>query len=168
VWRQVPVPVIAAIHGATFGGGLQVALGADMRIAAPDTQLSVMEIKWGLIPDMGISKTLLQLVRGDVAKELTFTGRIVEADEALALGLITRIADDPFVAALSLAKSIAEKSPHAIRAAKALFDQATDLDVAEAFKLETALQLPILGSENQMEALQAAMMKRPAKFSDPQ
>jgi enoyl-CoA hydratase/carnithine racemase len=119
-WIDLPVPVIAAIHGACFGGGLQMALGADVRIAAPDARLSVREIRWGLIPDMGITAALPRLVRIDVAKELTYTGRVIDAGEALALGLVTRVADDPHAAALALAHEIAARSPDAVRAAKRL------------------------------------------------
>lgn len=168
VWREVPVPVIAAIHGQAFGGGLQIALGADLRYVRPDAQLSVMEIRWGLIPDMGASRTLLGLVRPDVAKELTFTGRIVSGEEAVALGLCTRLAEDPLAEALATARTIAEKSPHAIRAGKALFEQAPGLSVKEAFLLETQLQLPLLGSKNQMEAVQANLQKRAPSFVDPE
>lgn len=119
-WSLVPAPVIAAIHGNCFGGGLQIALGADIRIAAPDAKLSIMEIKWGLVPDMGITQTLPRLLPIDVAKELTFTGRIVSGSEGCELGLITRTAADPLSAALALAGEIALKSPDAIRAAKRL------------------------------------------------
>ena len=114
--------MIAAIHGNCFGGGLQIALGADIRIATPDAKLSIMEIKWGLVPDMGITQTLPRLVPIDVAKELTFTGRIVAGTEALALGLVTRNSDDPLASALGLAEEIAQKSPDAVRAAKRLYD----------------------------------------------
>ncbi len=106
-WQRLPMPVIAALHGNCIGGGSQLALGPDIRIAAPDTRISVMEVKYGLIPDMGITQTLPTLVGLDVAKELVFTGRFVEADEALRLGLVTRIADDPRAAAHELAAEIA-------------------------------------------------------------
>ena len=122
-WSLVPAPVIAAIHGNCFGGGLQIALGADIRIAAPDAKLSVMEVKWGLVPDMGITQTLPRLVPVDVAKELTFTGRVVSGADASALGLVTRTADDPFASALALAEEIAQKSPDAVRAAKRLYNE---------------------------------------------
>ena len=168
VWREVPVPVIAAIHGPAFGGGLQIALGADLRYVAPDAQLSVMEIKWGLIPDMGVSKTLLDLVPLDVAKELTFTGRVVGAEEAVRLGLATRLCEEPVAQALETASLIASKSPHAIRGGKRLLDAAADLDVAKAFLLETELQLGLLGSPNQMEAVTANMQKRAPVFRDPE
>ena len=166
VWRELPVPVIAAIHGACFGGGLQIALGADIRLAHPEAQLSVMEIRWGLIPDMGITQTLLPLVRPDVAKELTFTGRRVSGTEARDLGLVTRVCDEPVAEAKTLAGIIASKSPHAIRAGKALFDRAVGMDAKESFALETELQLPLLGSKNQMEAVQANLQGRHPHFDD--
>ena len=141
VWRELPVPVIAAVHGVAFGGGFQVALGADLRYVAPDARLCVMEIKWGLVPDMGITQTLPRLVPIDVAKELTFSGRIVSGSEALALGLVTRNSDDPLASALALAEEIAQKSPDAVRAAKRLYDEtwASD-DTGAALKRESELQ----------------------------
>jgi enoyl-CoA hydratase/carnithine racemase len=145
-WRELPVPVIAALHGACLGGGLQIALGADVRIAAPDTQLSVMEIVHGLIPDMSITQTLPRLVRDDVARELVYTGRKVGAEEALELGLVTRIADDPRAAARELAQTIAERSPAAIRSAKRLLNEAPELSPAAALELETELQRALIGA----------------------
>jgi enoyl-CoA hydratase/carnithine racemase len=167
IWTEVPVPVIAAVHGAAFGGGLQIALGADLRIAAPDAQLSVMEVKWGLIPDMSGTQTLRRLVRLDVAKELTFTGRIVSGHEAAALGLVTRVADNPRAAALALARELAGKSPDAIRAGKQLLDRCGLLSVAEGLRLEEQLQRNLIGSANQIEAVQANMQKRAPEFRDP-
>jgi len=167
VWREVPVPVIAAVHGVAFGGGLQLALGADLRYVRPDARLSVMEIEWGLIPDMGATQTLLGLVPPDVAKELTFTGRVVLGDEAVRLGLATRAVEDPLAEALSTARVIAQKSPHAIRAGKALLEGARSMSVKESFLLETELQLGLLGTPNQLEAVQARMTKRAPAFSDP-
>jgi enoyl-CoA hydratase/carnithine racemase len=167
IWTEVPVPVIAAIHGVAFGGGLQIALGADLRYATPDAQLSVMEIKWGLVPDMSISKTLPRLVGLDVAKELTFTGRVVSGVEAQALGLVTKVADDPLAAAFETAHLIAAKSPHAIRAGKALLNEAPTMPVRDAFELETELQLALLGSPNQREAVMANFEGRAPVFQDP-
>lgn len=167
VWREVEVPVIAAIHGPCFGGGLQIALAADIRFAAPDSRLSVMEIEWGLIPDMSITQTLLRLVRPDVAKELTFSGRVVEAAEALALGLLTQLVDAPVEAAMRCAHQIASRSPQAIREIKRLYDQAPFLNAADALALETELQLKVLGTPNQLAAVQARMLKKTATFTDP-
>jgi len=167
VWNELPVPVIAAIHGACFGGGLQIALGADIRFARPDAKFSVMESKWGLIPDMSLSQTLLRLVRADVAKELTFSGRILDGDEAARLGLVTQLADDPLTAAFEFAREIARKSPDAIRAAKQLLDKAPQLSVEQGLRLEEGLQRGILGKPNQVEAVRANLEKREPKFSDP-
>ena len=167
-WSLVPAPVIAAIHGNCFGGGLQIALGADIRIAAPDAKLSVMEVKWGLVPDMGITQTLPRLIPIDVAKELTFSGRIVSGTEGFALGLVTRTAEDPLSAALALAAEIAQKSPDAVRAAKHLYDQtwASD-DTAAALVLESELQTRLIGSPNQIAAVVAGMSGEPPVFVDP-
>jgi enoyl-CoA hydratase/carnithine racemase len=167
VWTEVPVPVIAAIHGVAFGGGLQVALAADIRIAAPTAQLSVMEVRWGLIPDMSGTQTLRRLVRLDVAKELTFTGRIVSGEEGSALGLVTRLADDPRAAAMQLAREIASKSPDAIRTGKRLLDRCFQVGVEEGLRLEEQAQRNLIGSANQIEAVQANMQKRPPEFRDP-
>lgn len=163
-WRECPVPVIAALHGEVFGGGLQVALGADLRIASPDAKLSVMEIRWGLIPDMSGSQTLRGLVRRDVALELAWTGRIVPAEEALALGLVTRLAVDPLAAALALAESIAGQSPDAVRGVKKLFNRAWECGSGEALALEAELQMRILGQANQMEAVRAGMSGDTPRF----
>jgi enoyl-CoA hydratase/carnithine racemase len=160
VWTEVPVPVIAAVHGAALGGGLQLALACDIRLVAPDAQLSVMEIRYGLVPDMTASQTLLRLVRPDVAKELVFTGRVVTGEEAAHLGLATRVAKDPLAEALAVARAIAEKSPSAIRAGKTLCDRAPGMSVEEALRFETELQLGLLGTAEQLEAVAAAMQKR--------
>jgi enoyl-CoA hydratase/carnithine racemase len=166
-WKQLEVPVIAAVRGACFGGGLQIALGSDLRIAAPDARLSVMEVRYGLIPDMGLTQTLPGLVRMDVAKELTFSGRIVEAPEALELGLLSRIEDDPLAAARELAGEIAARSPHAIRAAKRLLNRAWNAPAEAGLALEAELQRSLLGTPNQIAAVQAALSKQQAAFEDP-
>lgn len=167
VWAELPVPVIAAVHGVCFGGGLQIALAADLRYAAPDARLSVMEIRWGLIPDVTGSRTLPRLVRADVAKELTFSGRVVSGAEAVELGLATHLSDQPREAALELAREIAGKSPDAIRAAKRLLDRGAALDVEAGLRLEEALQRSLLGSPNQQEAVRANLEKRDPSFDDP-
>jgi enoyl-CoA hydratase/carnithine racemase len=166
-WIDLPVPVIAAVHGNCFGGGLQIALGADVRVAAPDAKLSVMEARWGLVPDMGITHTLTRLVALDVAKELTFTARRVSGEEAAALGLVTRVADDPLAAARELAAEIAAKSPDAVRAAKRLYEEAWPAPAPNALELETELQRSLMGSPNQMAAVVAGMKGEPPEFTDP-
>jgi enoyl-CoA hydratase/carnithine racemase len=167
VWSILPVPVIAAVHGVAFGGGLQIALAADLRVVAPDAQLSVMEIKWGLIPDMTGSQTLRHLVRIDVAKELTFTGRIVSGEEAVRIGLATRVAEDPRATAFEIAREIAGKSPDAIRAGKELFQNAWLEPLAEGLAREERLQRGLMGGKNQLEAVQANFEKRAPRFRDP-
>ena len=166
VWTEIPVPVIAAIHGHALGGGLQLALGADIRIVAPDARLSVLEIRWGLIPDMTGSQLLPELVGRDVAKELTFTGRMVPGEEAVALGLATRADADPRNAAGELARSIANRSPHAIRAAKRLLDLAGRADLKTGFAAEQEEIGVLIGSPNQAEAVTAEFEKRPPRFAD--
>src|SRR5436305_4021100 len=148
-WVTLPVPVIAAVHGNCLGGGLQIALGADIRIATPDARLSVMEGKWGLIPDMSISQTLPRLVGMDVAKELTYTARVISGEEALALGLVTRLADDPLSAARELAGQIAERSPDAVRGAKRTFEESWSAPPEGGLRWEAQIQMQLLGSANQ-------------------
>ena len=144
IWQEVPVPVIAAIHGVAYGGGLQIALGADIRFATPDAKLSVMEVKWGLIPDMSGTQTLRHLLRLDIVKELTFTGRVVSGEEARELGLVTHIVDDPLTAATELAREIASKSPSAVRSAKRLLNDSVEVDLAEDVHLVATHRAPWL------------------------
>ena len=147
VWQELPVPVLAAIHGHCYGAGLQLALAADIRFATPDARLSVMEARWGLVPDMGLTRSLHGLVRPDVAKELTYTARIVAGSEARELGLVTHVADDPLVAALALAGEIAERSPDAVLAAKRVLDAMLHRPHA-ALRLEKRWQLRLLRGRN--------------------
>ncbi len=166
-FRKLPVPVIAAIHGACLGGGLLIAAGADIRIAAPDAKLSVMELRWGIVPDMGHFALWRGLVRPDLLRELTYTLREFSGVEALAMGFATHCDDYPLARAMALATEIAGKSPSAIRAAKALFarsdDEATDaILIAEAIE-----QQRLIGSRNQIEAVASQMAGRPADFVDP-
>ena len=165
-WRRLPMPVICAIHGVAYGGGMQIALGADIRIAAPDARLSVFEVNWGLIPDMGITQTLRGLVPLDVAKELTFTGRTVSGTEAARLGLVTRVSDNPLEAAMELARNIAKNSPDAVRGSKKLLEESWNLSTAEGLGLEQEIQSKLIGSANQLEAVKAGIAKQPAQFSD--
>lgn len=163
-WRTLPVPVIAAVHGVAFGGGLQIASGADIRIAAPDTRLSVMELKWGIVPDMAGFVLWRDTVRGDVLRELTYTAREFDAAEAQGLGFITRLADDPHAEALALARAIAGRNPDAIRAAKRLANQ--EGDAAAILLAESVEQAALLRTPNQIEAVMANMQKRSPQFRD--
>lgn len=152
LWRLVPCPVIAVVHGSCFGGGLQIALGADFRISTPDCKLSVMEAKWGIIPDMSASITLRELVRIDVAKELAMTGRVISGIEAAQLGLVTRCAVDPMLEALTLAKEISAQSPDSVAFNKVLFNETWLVPDEDALKLETELQKQLIPSWNQFAA----------------
>jgi enoyl-CoA hydratase/carnithine racemase len=167
VWRDVPVPVIAAVHGVAFGGGLQVALGADIRIVAPDTRLSVMEIKWGLVPDMAGMVLMRELARSDVVRELTFTGRIFSGEEALQIGFATRLSADPLAEALQMAHEIAGKSPDAIRAGKRLLNASLAQGAAELLMAESIEQKALIGSANQIEAVKANIERRVPQFTAP-
>jgi enoyl-CoA hydratase/carnithine racemase len=164
-WRQLPVPVIAAIHGVAFGGGFQLALGADMRFLSADARMSIMEIKWGLVPDMAGTPILASLVRDDILRDLTFSGRIFSAQEALTYGLATRICDDPRGAALEVALEIAGKSPDAIRAVKRMLNKLS-VDPGPALLAESVEQQKLLGSPNQTEAVRANIDKRAPRFVD--
>ena len=166
VWREIPVPVIAAVHGVALGGGFQLTLGADIRIVAPDARLSILEIKWGLIPDMAGMVLLRGLLRDDVARELTYTGRIFSGEEALELGLATRLAADPYAEALALAREIASRSPDAIRAGKRLFNLIADAAPGEILMAESVEQSALIGSPNQIEAVMSGMEKRAGRFRD--
>lgn len=167
-WVTLPVPVIAAIHGNCLGGGLQIALGADIRIATPDSRLSVMEGKWGLIPDMSITRTLPRLVGIDVAKELTYTARVFSGEEAATLGVVTRVVNDPLAAAHELASEIAGRSPDAVRRAKYLFESSWTAPPEETLRLEAELQLQLIGSRNQLAAVMAGMKREDPVFEDPE
>ena len=144
VWRDLPVPVVAAVHGHCYGGGLQIALGADFRFVAPDVRMSVMEIKLGIIPDMGISVSLRELVRADIAKDLAMTGRIVNGEEAVQLGLATWVADDPHAAAATYAAELAAKPSPAIRGIKRLFRDTWATSPDEGLRTERAIQMRVL------------------------
>lgn len=152
-WRELPVPVVAALHGFAFGGGMQIALGADIRIAAPDTRLSIMEIRWGLVPDMAGFPLLRGLVRDDIARELTYTGREVLASEGVSLGLVTRLADDPLAAGRALARQFADSSGSAMRANKRLFALAAQGDDAATLLAESREQQALLGSDEQKQVV---------------
>jgi enoyl-CoA hydratase/carnithine racemase len=166
VWREIPVPVIAAVHGVAFGGGFQLALGADLRFVAADVKLAVLEIKWGLIPDMAGMVLMRGLVRDDVARELTYTGRIFGGEEAVQMGLATRVCADPRAEALALAAEIAGKNPQAIRAGKRLLNLMGEGDQHAILLAESQEQGALIGSANQVEAVMANLQKRSPQFAD--
>jgi enoyl-CoA hydratase/carnithine racemase len=166
IWTELPVPVIAAVRGNALGGGLQIALGADIRLVAPDARLSVFEVAWGLIPDMTGSQLLPGLVGRDVAMELTWTARIVSGEEAARIGLATRAEPDPLAAALALAREIASRSPHAVRAAKRLLSMAGRTDLTTGFAAEQREIGALIGSANQAEAVAARFEQRDPEFAD--
>jgi enoyl-CoA hydratase/carnithine racemase len=166
-WRQLPVPVIAAVHGVAFGGGFQLALGADMRFLSADARMSVMEIKWGLVPDLAGTQLMRHLAREDVVRELTYTGRIFNGAEAQQLGFVTKIVEDPRAAALETAKEIANKSPDAVRAAKRILNDAVAVDAATGLMAESVEQQKLIGSPNQLEAIMSNLQKRAANYKDP-
>ncbi|HWG02532.1 MAG TPA: crotonase/enoyl-CoA hydratase family protein [Trebonia sp.] len=165
-WRELPVPVIAAVHGVAFGGGLQIALGADIRLVAPDARLAVMEARWGLVPDMGGIALMRGLVRDDVARELTYTAREVSGTEAVTLGLATRVAGDPHAAAMDLAARIAAGSPRAVRGAKRLLRVAADPGAAEVLLAESREQEILLTGPDVPEILTAQAENRAPRFAD--
>ena len=167
VWQEIPVPVIAAVHGHALGGGIQIALGADIRIVHPDTQLSVREVHWGLVPDMTGTLMLSQLVRADVAKDLVFSARVFDGREAYAIGVATRLSETPYDDAMAMAAEIAGRSPDAVRAAKALLNGLFNQGAAEQFAAERTYIGSLVGRSNQVEAVMSNFEKRPAQFTDP-
>ncbi len=168
-WRELPVPVIAAVQGVAFGGGLQLALGADFRLIAADARMSVMEIKWGLVPDMAGMVLMRGLVRDDHMRELTYSGRVVDAAEAVQLGLASRVVADPLTEARAMAQAMAQRSPHALRAAKRLLNQANgtlDAGAAALLQAESDEQVALIGQAQQVEAVRANLEKRAPVFVD--
>jgi enoyl-CoA hydratase/carnithine racemase len=166
LWRELPAPVIAAVHGVAFGGGFQIALGPDIRYATADTRFSVMEIKWGLVPDLAGTQLMRHLAREDVVRELTYTGRIFSGTEAQQMGFVTRVVDDPRAAAFETAREIAAKSPDAIRANKRLLNAAVAIDAASGLMMESVEQQKLIGSPNQLEAILSNLQKRAANYKD--
>jgi len=166
VWRMLPVPVIAAIHGVALGGGFQIALGADIRYVAPDARLAILEIKWGIVPDMGGIALMRELARSDVIRELAMTGRIFSGAEALAYGFATSLHADPLAAARATAKEIAARNPDAVRAIKRLLNDATDSDARAILLAESKEQAALIGSLNQIEAVRAGIEGRPGRFKE--
>lgn len=165
-WHELEVPVIAALHGVAVGGGFQVALAADMRYAAPSTRFSIMELKWGLIPDMSSSQLMRHLVSEDIVRELTYTARIFESDEAKEYGFVTKVVDEPLDYAMDMARQIAARNPDAIRACKRVLNAANYVSEAEGLLMESIEQDKIIGSPNQLEAVMSELQKRPAVFKD--
>lgn len=163
-WFELDVPVIVCLQGVVYGAGMQVALAGDIRIAADTTAMSLFEIHWGLVPDMGITQTLPRLVRADVGMELVLSGRVVKAPEAHELGLVTRVVDNPLTDARELAQQIAGKSPDAIRSGKRLMRDSVEMDRAQGLMFEAQLQSELIGTANQLEAGMANIEKRPAQF----
>ncbi|TMM55166.1 crotonase/enoyl-CoA hydratase family protein [Sulfitobacter sabulilitoris] len=164
IWARCPVPVIAAVHGVVYGAGMQLALGADIRIAAPDARFAVMEMKWGIVPDMGGMVLLPRLVRSDVLRKLTYTATPIDADRAERWGLVTEVSDDPLAAAMELAGVIALKSPSAIRAAKRLIALAETDSENEVLLGESREQAALMGRPHQMEVIAAEFGKRAPVF----
>ncbi len=165
-WRTLPVPVIAAVHGIAFGGGFQIMSGADIRIMAPGTRCSIMEMKWGIVPDMAGFALWRTTVRDDVLRELTYTAREFDAEEAAALGFVTHLSDAPYAAAMDIAAAIAARNPEAIRAAKRLANLSADGSAGPILVAESAEQAKLMRSPNQMEAVMANMQKRTPNFTD--
>ncbi len=167
VWQEVPVPVIASLQGHALGGGLQLALGADIRVAHPTTQLSMREVHWGLIPDMTGTLMLSRLVRDDVAKDLVFSARVISGTQAHELGVVTRVSETPLEVAMQIAREIAERSPDAVRGAKALINRLSNAGAAEHFAEERRIIYSLIGKPNQVEAVMSNFEKRPASFVPP-
>lgn len=166
LWRELPMPVIAAVHGVCFGGGLQIASGADIRVAAPDTRMSIMEMKWGLIPDMGGFTIWRGNVRDDVLRELTYTNREFSGEEALSLGFATFVDRDPHARAMAIAAEIANRNPEAMRESKLLINKLRDMDEDAILMAESIGQDRVMRKPNQVEAVMSQMQKRAAKFVD--
>lgn len=166
VWTELPQPVIAAVQGHAFGGGFQIMLGADIRIAAPDSRFSIMEARWGLVPDMGGMVLMPRLARSDVIRRLSYTAEVFGAEAAQTWGFVTEIAEDPLARAIALAGEIADRSPDAVRAAKRLISQTALLPADETLRAESAAQEALVGQPNQIEAVMAGIARRPPNFTD--
>ncbi len=165
-WRDLPMPIVTALHGVAFGGGFQIMLGADIRVAAPDTRFSIMEAKWGLVPDMGGMALMPALARQDIVRRLTYTAEIFDATQALEWGFVTEVADNPLARAMELAEQIAARSPDGTRASKQLISDTWGADRASTLMAESVAQKSVLGRENQTEAVMANFEKRPPNFKD--
>lgn len=166
MWRELPMPVIAAVEGVALGGGLQIALGADIRFAAPDSQFSIMELKWGIIPDMSSTQIMRHMVRDDVIRELTYTARVFGAQQALEWGFISGIHDNPIEHAFAVAQEIVVHNPHAVRSAKKVIDQSYYLDAQQGLMMESLEQQKVMGKPNQIEAVMAVLQDREPNYED--
>lgn len=166
-WKELPMPVIAAIHGVALGGGCQIALGADIRFCTPDAKLSLMEMRWGMFPDMSATQTLRDLVPIDVAKELIFTGKTIRGEEAARLKLVTHVCERPYDEAMALAREIASKNPDAVRAAKKLLNDVWHGDAARGLLMESELMMTVMGTPNQLEAVSANFTGKTPSYKDP-
>lgn len=166
MWRELPMPVIAAINGVAVGGGLQIALGADMRFAAATSRFSILEMKWGIVPDMGSTQIMRHLIPDDVIRELSYTARMFDAQEAREWGFITKIVDDPVVHAMQVAEEIANKNPQAVRAVKRIIESANHQTTAQGLLMESQEQDKIMGTPNQIEAVMAELQGRAPDFKD--
>jgi enoyl-CoA hydratase/carnithine racemase len=165
-WRELPVPVIAAVHGVAFGAGSQIMAGADIRIIHPETRMAIMEMKWGLVPDVGGMPLWRTQVADDVLREMIYTNREFSGSEAKLMGFATHVSDDPLAHALELARVIANKNPHAIRGSKRLCNMMATATDAELLQAESDEQVKVIRKPNQMEAVMAAMSKRKPVFVD--
>jgi enoyl-CoA hydratase/carnithine racemase len=168
LWQELPVPVIAAVQGAAYGGGVHIALGADIRFVAPDARIAFVEITWGLVPDLSATQSLRRLVPLDVAKKLILSGEPVSGEQAVALHLGTELSDDPLADAMALARTIAARSPDAVRAAKRLLNRSGLVPLAEGLAAEMEASSGLMGTPNQIEAVMSRLQKREPKFEDPQ
>jgi enoyl-CoA hydratase/carnithine racemase len=166
-WQELPVPVIAAVQGAAYGGGFHIALGADIRIVAPDARIAFVEITWGLVPDLSGTQALRRIVSLDVAKKLIFTGDPISGERAVALGLGTELSDRPLEDALALARTIARRSPEAVRAAKKLLNESGLVSLADGLANEFRASGALMGTPNQIEAIRARLERREPHFTDP-
>ena len=166
LWHELPVPVIAAVQGAAYGGGLHIALGADIRFIAPDARIAFVEVTWGLVPDLSGTQALRRLVPLDVAKKLIFSGEPIDGARAVELHLGTELSADPLGDAMTLARTIATRSPDAIRAAKKLLNASGLVPVAEGLANEFRASAALMGKKNQVEAVVAKLQKRSPQFDD--
>ena len=162
------MPVIAAVHGFAVGGGFQLALAADMRYVARAAKFSIMEVKWGLVPDMGATQLMCHLAREDVVRDLSYTGRVFDGQQAFEFGFATQICSDPVADGLAAAKAISAQSPDAVRALKRLFNGVYDASARRRLLEETVEQQALVGTPNQVETVRADIEKRPTVFVDPQ